>query len=47
MDGARISNAAVSLGMEFKKFTVEAGVDVLSFGGTKKRNDDWGGRVIF
>lgn len=35
MDGARISNAAVSLGMDFKGFTVDAGVDVLSFGGTK------------
>ncbi len=35
MDGARISNAAVSLGLDFKVFTKEAGVDVLSFGGTK------------
>ena len=35
MDGARISNAAVSLGIGFKDFTVAAGVDVLSFGGTK------------
>ncbi|MBE0649215.1 MAG: low specificity L-threonine aldolase [Bacteroidales bacterium] len=35
MDGARISNAAVSLGMDFKSFTVDVGVDVLSFGGTK------------
>ena len=35
MDGARISNAAVALGMDFKSFTVDAGVDVLSFGGTK------------
>jgi threonine aldolase len=35
MDGARISNAAVSLGMNFREFTVDAGVDVLSFGGTK------------
>jgi len=35
MDGARISNAAVSLDLDFKTFTVEAGVDVLSFGGTK------------
>lgn len=35
MDGARISNAAVFLGMEFREFTLDAGVDVLSFGGTK------------
>ncbi|BDX39272.1 threonine aldolase [Tenuifilaceae bacterium CYCD] len=35
MDGARLGNAAVSLGMDFKKFTCDAGVDVLSFGGTK------------
>ena len=35
MDGARISNAAVSLGMPFRAFTKDAGVDILSFGGTK------------
>lgn len=35
MDGARIANAAVSLGLEFRKFTRDCGVDVLSFGGTK------------
>lgn len=35
MDGARIANAAVSLGMPFKDFTTDMGVDVLSFGGTK------------
>ena len=35
MDGARISNAAVSLGRGFKDFTADAGVDILSFGGTK------------
>lgn len=35
MDGARISNAAVSLGTGFKEFTIDAGVDVLSFGLTK------------
>ena len=35
MDGARISNAAVSLGLNFRAFTKDAGVDVLSFGGTK------------
>jgi threonine aldolase len=35
MDGARISNAAVSLGLNFREFTRNVGVDVLSFGGTK------------
>lgn len=35
MDGARIPNAAVSLGLPFKTFTKDAGVDILSFGGTK------------
>ncbi len=35
MDGARISNAASSLGMPFRAFTTDAGVDILSFGGTK------------
>ena len=35
MDGARISNAVASLGVSVKEFTKDAGVDVLSFGGTK------------
>ena len=35
MDGARISNAAVALNAGFREFTRDAGVDVLSFGGTK------------
>jgi threonine aldolase len=35
MDGSRISNAAVSLNKNFVSFTRDAGVDVLSFGGTK------------
>jgi threonine aldolase len=35
MDGARLANAAVSLNLDFKAFTSDAGVDVLSFGGTK------------
>ncbi len=35
MDGARIANAAVSLGLDFKAFTTDVGVDILSFGGTK------------
>ncbi len=35
MDGARISNAVVALNTDFRTITVDAGVDVLSFGGTK------------
>jgi threonine aldolase len=35
MDGARISNATAALGGDVRSFTVEAGVDVLTFGGTK------------
>ena len=35
MDGARISNAAAHLGVTFREFTTDAGVDLLSFGGTK------------
>lgn len=35
VDGARISNAAVSLGLSPREFIREAGVDVMSFGGTK------------
>lgn len=35
MDGARIANAAVSLNLNFKEFTRDCGVDILSFGGTK------------
>ncbi|MEZ0537743.1 low specificity L-threonine aldolase [Caldicellulosiruptoraceae bacterium PP1] len=35
MDGARISNAAVSLNKSLKEITKDIGVDVLSFGGTK------------
>jgi threonine aldolase len=35
MDGSRISNAAASLGLPLRAFTRDAGVDVLSFGGTK------------
>jgi threonine aldolase len=35
MDGARIANAAASLGVPLRVFTRDAGVDVLSFGGTK------------
>ena len=35
MDGARLSNAAAALGTGFRDFTTDAGVDVVSFGGTK------------
>lgn len=35
MDGARIANAAAALGEPIRAFTTDAGVDVLSFGGTK------------
>jgi threonine aldolase len=35
MDGARISNAAAALDLPLRAFTRDAGVDVLSFGGTK------------
>ena len=35
MDGARLSNAAASLGVGFDEFTTACGVDLLSFGGTK------------
>lgn len=35
MDGARFSNAVATLGVAPRKITCEAGVDVLSFGGTK------------
>lgn len=35
MDGARIANAVVGLGVDIKDITKTAGVDILSFGGTK------------
>src|SRR5262249_53552761 len=35
VDGARLANAAVSLGASLKEITADVGVDVLSFGGTK------------
>jgi len=35
MDGARIANAAAALDLPVRAFTRDAGVDVLSFGGTK------------
>ena len=35
MDGARLANAAAHLGLNLRQITTDAGVDVLSFGGTK------------
>jgi threonine aldolase len=35
LDGARLANAAATLGLPLKAFTTDVGVDVLSFGGTK------------
>jgi threonine aldolase len=35
MDGARLVNAAVSLGVSLKEMTTDCGVDVVSVGGTK------------
>ncbi len=46
VDGARIANAAVSLGLNFREFINEVGVDVLSFGGTKN-GMMYGEAVIF
>jgi threonine aldolase len=44
MDGARVANAAVSLGQTLRQATGELGVDVLSFGGTK--NGIMGGEAV-
>jgi threonine aldolase len=35
LDGARLANAAASLDVPLAEFTTDAGVDILSFGGTK------------
>ncbi len=35
MDGARLGNAAAALGVGLRELTADAGVDALSFGGTK------------
>ena len=35
VDGARLSNAAAALGLSFRQFTTDVGVDLVSFGGTK------------
>jgi threonine aldolase len=44
VDGARIANAAVSLGQTLRQATRDLGVDVLSFGGTK--NGILGGEAV-
>jgi threonine aldolase len=44
VDGARIANAAVSLGQNLQQATRDLGVDVLSFGGTK--NGILGGEAV-
>src|SRR5271168_5198568 len=44
MDGARLANAAASLGQSLREATRDLGVDVLSFGGTK--NGILGGEAI-
>src|SRR5215213_5330894 len=46
VDGARLANAAVSLKTSLKEITAGAGVDVLSFGGTKN-GIMYGEAVIF
>ena len=35
LDGARIANAAAGLGVSLREVTTDAGIDILSFGGTK------------
>lgn len=35
LDGSRLSNAAASLGVELRALTTDAGVDIVSLGGTK------------
>ena len=44
MDGARICNAAASLGVDLRATTADVGVDALSFGGTK--NGLMGGEAV-
>src|SRR5215217_7701100 len=46
VDGARLANAAVGLKASLKEITADAGVDVLSFGGTKN-GMMYGEAVIF
>jgi threonine aldolase len=44
IDGARIANAAVSMGQTLRQATRDLGIDVLSFGGTK--NGILGGEAV-
>lgn len=44
VDGARIANAAVSLGQTLRQATRDLGIDILSFGGTK--NGMLGGEAV-
>ncbi len=44
LDGARLSNGAASLGAALRDFTTDAGVDILSLGGTK--NGLLGGEAV-
>ena len=46
VDGARLANAAVSLDASLKEITADAGVDVLSFGGSKN-GAMYGEAVVF
>lgn len=46
VDGARLANAAVSLGLTLRELTTDAGVDVLSFGATKN-GGLFGDAVVF
>ncbi|HET7208929.1 MAG TPA: beta-eliminating lyase-related protein, partial [Terriglobales bacterium] len=44
LDGARLANAAASLGLSLRQATRDLGIDVLSFGGTK--NGAMGGEAV-
>jgi threonine aldolase len=44
VDGARLSNAAAALGVDLRALTADAGVDLVSFGGTK--NGLLGGEAV-
>ena len=46
VDGARICNAAASLGLDLKNITTDVNIDILSFGGTKN-GMMYGEAVIF
>ena len=46
MDGARLANAAVYLGCSLKEMTLNAGIDILSFGGIKN-GTMFGEAVVF